>query len=540
MDKAATRYDYVIAGGGSAGCVLAARLSEDPDIRVLLIEAGSSDSHPMIHIPAGFTKLAGPRVNWGYKTVPQRHLNDREMWYPQGRTLGGGSSINAMIYTRGHAADYDRWAREGCDQWSYDQVLPYFRKAEANSRLNNVYHGIDGPLSVSDPISPREITRAFLKAAQDTGARFTPDFNGESQTGVGFHQTTTVRGRRASAAVCYLHPARSRPNLDVATRATTTRLLIEKGRAVGVRYRQDRNGEEQEVRADREVLVTSGAIGSPKLLMLSGIGRPDHLRGHGIDVVHELTGVGENLQDHLDCYVTAYCDGPHSYFGTDRYFEQAWWALQYILFGNGPATTNVVEAGGFVSVDPASEIPDTQLHFLPAFVIEHGMVRVKDYGISLYTNFLRPHSRGNVRLRSADPGAAPLIDPGYFSAEEDRRMAVEALKYAREILARPAIAKYLKGEHMPGPDVRTDAELLDYARAWAKTDYHPVGTCRMGEDAEAVVDQRLRVRGVEGLRVCDSSVMPSEISGNTNAPTIMIAERAAEMIKADAAGARAA
>jgi choline dehydrogenase-like flavoprotein len=516
--------------------VLAARLSE-ADATVLLLEAGPADTHPYIHIPAGFTKLGGPRVNWGFRTVPQPHLNDRDMWYPQGKTLGGGSSINAMIYTRGHRSDYDGWAAAGAEGWSYEEVLPYFRKAEANRRFSNRYHGASGPLAVSDPISPIPITAAFIRAAQEAGIAYNPDFNGAEQEGVGYHQTTTRNGRRASAAVCYLRPALGRRNLTVKTRTHVSRVIVEHGRAVGVEYRQHGSAGPQRATASQEVIVTGGAIGSPKLLLLSGIGPAAHLRQHAIPVVLDRAGVGENLQDHLDCYTVYDCNGPHSYYGVDQRVRQAWWALQYLLFRNGPVTTNIVEAGAFVTVDPASSAPDIQLHFLPAYVVDHGMMRIPGYGVCLYSNLLRPRSRGSVRLASADPAAHPLIDPNYLADPYDARMAVAGLKLTREVMAAPSMRPFLARERMPGADTTSDADLAAYVRAWAKTDYHPVGTCKMGTDALAVVDPKLRVHGIDRLRVCDSSVMPNEISANTNAPTIMIAERAAEFILASAGAA---
>jgi len=524
-------YDYVIAGGGWAGCVLAARLSEG-GAKVLLLEAGYPDSHPFIHVPAGFTKLSGPRVNWGYRTVPQKHLDNREMWYPQGKTLGGGSSINAMIYSRGQPEDYDGWSVPG---WSYEEVLPYFRKAEGNRRFADRYHGTDGPLAVSDPISPLPISAAFVRAAQQAGIPYNPDFNGATQEGVGYHQTTTRDGRRGSAAVSYLRPVRDRRNLTVVTRAMVHRILIENGRAIGIEYaRAAAKGLERAI-ASQEVIVTAGAIGSPKLLMLSGVGPAAHLKSLDIDVVADIPGVGENLQDHLDCYTVYDCNGPHSYYGVDQHLKQAWWALQYMLFRNGPVTTNIVEAGAFVTRDGQSATPDIQLHFLPAYVVDHGLMRIPGYGVCLYSNLLRPKSRGTVRLRSKAVEEPPLIDPNYLADPYDRRMAVEGLKLAREVMATPAFKPFLDKERMPGPSVRTDAELAAYVRQWAKTDYHPVGTCKMGTDEYSVVSPELKLRGIERLRVCDSSVMPNEISANTNAPTIMIAEKAADIILADAA-----
>jgi choline dehydrogenase len=529
----AKSYDYIITGGGAAGCVLAARLSAS-DATVLLIEAGPPDSHPFIHMPAGFTKLSGPRVNWGYRTAPQKHLNNRDMWYPQGRTLGGGSSINAMIYTRGHRTDYDRWVAAGAVGWGYEEVLPYFRKAESNSRFSNRYHGTDGPLAVSDPISPLKITAAFIRAAQEAGVPYNSDFNGAEQEGVGYHQTTTRDGRRGSAAVSYLRPVQSRKNLTVITNAQVRRIVIEKARATGIEYRLDGSPDIQRANASQEIIVTSGAIGSPKLLMLSGVGPADLLKSVGVQTATDLPGVGENLQDHLDCYTVYDCNGPHSYYGVDQYLKQAWWGMQYLLFRNGPVTTNIVEAGAFVRADPASDIPDTQLHFLPAYVVDHGMMRIHGYGVCLYTNRLRPKSRGTVRLASADPDKAPLIDPNYLSDPDDLRMAIEGLRFARQIMSSPSMKPLLACERMPGSEKVLDADLGSYIREWAKTDYHPVGTCKMGTDPLSVVDPQLRVRGIDRLRVCDSSVMPLEISANTNAPTIMIAEKAADLILASA------
>jgi choline dehydrogenase-like flavoprotein len=521
-------HDYIVAGGGSAGCVLAARLSES-GADVLLLEAGYADSHPLIHVPAGFTKLSGPRVNWGFRTVPQKHLNNRDMWYPQGKTLGGGSSINAMIYTRGHRDDYEDWKASGADGWGYDDVLPYFRKAEDNVRLANRYHGTGGPLRVSDPISPLPITATFIRAAQRAGLAYSHDFNGAEQEGVGYHQTTTRDGRRGSAAVSYLRPARGRRNLTVITRAQVLRVVVERDRAVGVEYSLQ-DGARTEARASREVIVTAGAIGSPKLMMLSGIGPAGHLRQHGIEVKADIPGVGENLQDHLDCYTVYDLNGPHSYYGVDQYLKQAGWALQYALFRSGPVTTNIVEAGAFARVDPDSRRPDTQLHFLPAYVVDHGMMRIKGYGVSLYSNLLRPRSVGTVRLASGQPADHPLIDPNYLADPHDRRMAVEGLKLARDVMSQKDFAPFLARERMPGPQAQTDEDLATYVREWAKTDYHPVGTCKMGVDELSVVTPELRVRGIEALRVCDSSIMPNEISANTNAPTIMIAEKAADLI----------
>ena len=522
-------YDYIITGAGPAGCVLANRLTEDSGVRVLVIEAGSSDRHPFMQIPAGYTKLSGPKTTWGYHTVPQRGLNGRTLWYPQGRALGGGSSINAMIYTRGSRSDYDRWSANGCTSWSYEDCLPFFKRAECNQRLADEFHGINGPLAVSDPIGPHRLTYAFLKAAQQSGIFLTSDFNGARQDGVGLYQTTTLRGRRASAAVCYLRPALARPNLNVITSAIVDRIVFEGRRATGVVLRQAGKAP-RAIRATREVLVTSGAIGSPKLLMLSGVGPGKRLRSLGIEVKHDSPEVGQNLQDHLGVAITAECSGPYSFFGRDQWGRQVWWTVQYLLFGTGPLTTNVVEAGAYVRTASVESEPDAQLHFMPALVMNHGMDRVPKYGVTLNTNVLRPRSVGSVSLASTNPDAPPLIDPNFLADPDDLRRGVEALKIAREILQAPAIARFLRTGTC-SVDGLDDAGLSAFLRRFGKTDYHPVGTCRMGGDPDSVVDPELKVRGVEGLRVCDSSVMPTEIRGNTNAPTIMVAERAADLIR---------
>lgn len=523
-------FDYVIVGGGPAGCVLASRLTETPDTHVLLLEAGGRDWHPFIHIPAGYTKFGASQYNWSMATIPQKNLNNREVWYPQAKILGGGSSINAMIYMRGARSDYDEWAALGCDDWSYEKVLPYFRKAEGNQRLADRFHGTDGPLTVSDPISPHPVTCTLVRAVQQLGIPFTPDFNGERQEGVGIHQTTTRNGRRASAAVTYLRPAMKRPNLTVRTNVLVEKILVKGGRATGVRFRSGNTVET--VNAGREILLTSGAIGSPKLLMLSGIGPAEHLHSLGIEVTHEMPGVGQNLQEHLNFPVTGEASGPYTYFGADQWLKQTWWALQYLLYGNGPLTTNVGEAGGFVRTSPDLDAPDVQIHLMGALVLPHGINRLAAYGVTVGSNVLRPRSRGTVRLRSTDPTANPLIDPNFFDDPYDVEHGLAGIEFARSILKAPALAKILKREIMPGPDVRTRDDLIAFARREGKMDYHPVGTCKMGVDAMAVVDQKLRLRGLDGLRVCDSSVMPTQISGNTNAPTIMIAERAAEFVTA--------
>lgn len=521
-------YDYVVIGAGPAGCVLAARLTENPKLSVLLLESGPRDRHPFIHIPAGYAKLKPTSLNWGYSTVPQAHLDNRTLWYPQGRVVGGGSSINAMIYTRGAKSDYDEWAAAGCSEWSYEKVLPTFVSAENNARLSSPYHGNDGPLCVSDPISPHPITREMVKAVQQMGVPFTADFNGERQDGVGFHQTTTFRGRRASAAVCYLKPALGRPNLTLVSGATVERIVFEGRRATQVRFFQGRK--QCAVGVGAEVLVTSGAIGSPKLMMLSGVGPAADLRRLGIDVVADLPGVGENLQEHFNVPVVAELNGPLSYYGRDQLWRQGLWTLQYLLYGTGPLTTTVGEAGAFIRTEPTRDAPDVQVHLMAAPVMPHGIERIAGYGITVASNVLRPRSRGTVKLRSRNAADPPLIDPNFLDDPDDLARGIAGLEFTRALLETPALRKLVKAELVPGPTVRTQSDLVAFVRRTGKMDYHPVGTCRMGVDSSAVVDQQLRVTGLDNVRVCDSSVMLTQISGNTNAPTIMIAERASQFI----------
>lgn len=525
-------YDYIITGGGSAGCVLASRLSENPEVKVLLLEAGNPDSNPLIHMPAGFAKLTGESATWGYSTVPQKHLDNREMWYPQGRVMGGGSSINAQVYTRGHAMDYNEWSdEEGCEGWSYEDVLPYFRKAEDNIRLNNQYHGAGGPLKVSDPV-PHPLTSTFVRAAQQAGYDYSPDFNGEKQEGFGYYQVTNRGGKRCSAAAAYIKPALGRKNLSVITKATVTKIIIRNSRAVGVEYIKRGSKEVHQEFSSREVLVTSGAVGSPKLLMLSGIGPAEHLRSVGVEVVHDLPAVGENFHDHMDVFVVSECRGDFSFDKYKPLHMNAWAGLQYLLFKTGPVASNLCDGGGFWYADDQARSPDIQFHFLPGSGLEHGLKKIRN-GVTLNSALLRPKSRGTVRLATNAPLAAPLIDPNFWAEEYDRKMSVEGFKLAREIMAQPAFKPFLKEESMPGREIRTDAQIMDYARQFSKTDYHPVGACKMGDvnDERTVVDPDLRVVGLQGLRVVDSSIMPCVVSSNTNAPTIMIAEKAADLIK---------
>ena len=493
-------------------------------------EAGGSDRHPYIHAPAGFAKLTGTSHTWGYSTAPQREIDGREMWYPQGRVLGGGSSINAMIYARGNPRDYDGWAAAGCPGWAYADVLPYFKRPEDNERFHNAYHGSGGPLGVSDPVRPLAISAAYVRAAQQAGLPYNPDFNGAAQEGCGYYQVTNRHARRCSAVVAFLRPALGRRNLTVRTRALATRVVLENGRAVGVDC-GGRRGKAERVRAAREVIVSAGAIGSPKLLMLSGIGRGDDLRALGIDVVHDLPGVGQNLQDHFDVYVVSECRGDFSYDKVLRPHRTLWATLQYLLFRQGPIASTLIDAGGFWYADPDAPAPDIQMHFVLGSGLEYGLAKLRGAGVTLNSCFSRPRARGTVTLRASDPRTPPAIDPNYWGDPYDREMSLRGFRLAREIMAQEAFRPFILCERYPGPDVQSDADIAAYARKVGKTDFHPVGTCKMGQDDMAVVDPALKVRGLDNLRVIDSSVMPLLTTGNTNAPTIMVAEKGADHVR---------
>ncbi|UCA44418.1 GMC family oxidoreductase [Pseudochrobactrum sp. XF203] len=523
-------YDYIITGAGPAGCVLANRLSEDSDVKVLLLEAGGSDRNPLFHMPAGFAKMTKGVASWGWQTVPQKHMKGRVLRYTQAKVIGGGSTINAQLYTRGNAADYDLWAEEdGCKGWSYREVLPYFKRAEDNQRFADDYHAYGGPLGVSMPVSALPICDAYIRAGQELGIPYNHDFNGKTQAGVGFYQLTQRNRRRSSAALAYLEPVKNRKNLTIRLGAAVTRIVLEGSRAVGVEIATAKGTEI--IRAEREVLVCSGAIGSPKLLLQSGIGPADHLKSVGVSVQHDLAGVGSNMQDHLDLFVISECTGDHTYDNVAKLHRTLWAGLEYVLFRSGPVASSLFETGGFWYADPQARSPDIQFHLGLGSGIEAGVAKLKNAGVTLNSAYLHPRSRGTVRLRSADPAAAPLIDPNYWSDPHDVKMSIEGLKIAREIFNQAALKPFILAEKLPGKQVVSDQDLFDYGCANAKTDHHPVGTCKMGTGEDAVVGLDLKVHGLEGLRVCDSSVMPRVPSCNTNAPTIMVGEKAADIIR---------
>ncbi len=524
-------FDYLIIGGGSAGCVLAARLSEDPAVNVCLLEAGGGDRNPLYHLPAGFAKMTKGLGSWGWQTVPQRHMQGRVFNYTQAKVIGGGSSLNAQIYTRGNAQDYDEWCQMGCDGWGYEDVLPYFRKAEDNDTYDNRYHGKGGPLGVSQPAAPLPICEAYFEAAAALGIPRNHDVNGEQQDGVAYYQLTQRHARRSSAAMAYLAPNLARANLTVKTGAQVRRIMVAAGRATGVELMDGTC-----LTATTEVILSSGAIGSPRLLQLSGIGPANLLQELGIPVVLDQPQVGENLQDHLDLYCISELSGPYSY---DRYAKPhmaALAGLQYLFTRKGPVASSLFETGGFWYADPDARSPDIQFHLGLGTGIEKGVAAMPQGGVTLNSCYLRPRSRGTVKLASSDPTQAPLIDPNYLQDPRDREMSIRGLKLTQAIMAQAPLAKYVLAERLPGPDVKTDQDYFNFICAHSKTSHHCAGTCRMGVDPGAVVDPRLRVNGIAGLRVVDNAIMPVVISSNTNAAAIMIGEKAADMIRADARG----
>jgi choline dehydrogenase len=527
-------FDYVIVGAGSAGCVLANRLSADGKNSVLLLEAGPRDTNLWIHVPLGYGRLFKEKtVNWMYQTEPEPGLDGRSVFQPRGKVLGGSSSINGLLYVRGQHEDYDRWRQHGNHGWGFDDVLPYFKKAEDQQRGADDFHGAGGPLPVSDLGHPDPLSAAFIAAAAETGLPKNPDFNGASQEGAGFFQTTTRHGRRASAAVAYLGSAKGRNNLRVETSALAQRIMFDGRRAAAVEYRQA--GTLRTARARKEIVVSGGALNSPQLLQLSGVGPAELLRKHGIDVVLDAPGVGHDLQDHLQVRVVMRCSQAITLNDVvNSPIRKILTGLQYAAFRTGPLTIAAGTSGAFFKTNPRLATPDIQIHFLPFSTDKMGEKLHPFSGFTASVCQLRPESRGSLRIGNADPAAPPEIRINYLSTEVDRSANVEGLKILRKILQAPALSPYVVEEVDPSAKVVTDEALLSYCRARGSTIYHPTSTCRMGNDPLAVVDQRLRLRGIEGLRVVDASVMPDLVSGNTNAVVIMIAEKASDMILEDA------
>jgi choline dehydrogenase-like flavoprotein len=521
-------YDYIVIGGGSAGCVVTQRLVEAGK-GVLLLEAGPADNHPFVHIPGTFVRLFGTRRTYMYKSEAEPGLKGRPMYVPQGRTLGGGSSVNAMIYIRGQAQDYDNWADMGAEGWSYAEMLPVFRRCEANQRLAGPYHGTEGRLHVSDTRYRHPLSYAFLRAAQEAGVPYTHDFNGADQAGAGFFQTTTREGKRGSTAATYLASVRGRQNLTIRTEAAIEAILLENGAAAGVRYRTA-DGALQEASAREEVILCAGGIGSPKVLQLSGIGPAAHLAALGIAVRHDLPGVGENYQDHISAPVYGGLEAPMSLFGQDKGLRSIRNGLEYLLTRRGLLSSNIVECGAFVDTGGAGR-PDVQIHFTPTLVGDVGRAPPAGHGVTINPCILRPTSRGTVRLRSAEPRDPVVLNANALATRADVDTLIRGVRLSRRILRAPSLAKLPMREILPSSEENVSDELLEsHVRTVAKTVFHPVGTCRMGHDALAVVDPRLRVHGVPRLRIADASVMPQLISGNTNAAAVAIGERCADFL----------
>jgi choline dehydrogenase len=532
-------FDFIVIGAGSAGCVLANRLTESGRYSVLLLEAGGRDRNPWIHIPLGYGKLfTNPKVNWLYQSEPEPELNGRQIIQPRGKVLGGSSSINGLLYVRGQREDFDHWRQLGNAGWSFEDVLPYFKKSEDQERGADDLHGAGGPLCVSDVSEPHPLCEAFIEASEQAGFPRNDDFNGPDQEGAGYFQLTARNGRRSSTATGYLKLARKRANLTIVSDALTTRILMSGRRATGVEYRV--GGETRVAQAKGEVILSAGAFGSPQIMQLSGLGPAAVLRSHGIEVVADMPGVGADLQDHFQVRIQYRCTEPITMNDVINDWRQRVSAgLRYALFRKGMLTIGAGYAGGFFRTDPALATPDVQVHFIIFSAEKIGANLHPFPGFIASICQLRPESRGHVRIKSADPAAAPAIQPLYMSARSDRDTMVRGMQLLRRIMGQPAMLRYIAEERLPGPLCQSEAEMLAYARETGTTIFHPTSTCRMGPDANAVVDERLRVRGIEGLRVVDGSVMPTVVSGNTNAAIVMIGEKGAEMILQDAASAPA-
>lgn len=526
-------FDYIVIGAGSAGCAVASRLSEDPANRVLLLEAGPKDRNIWIHIPIGYYRNILSPLSWGYETEPDEGIAGRSIIWPRGKVLGGTSSINGLVYIRGQKQDYDHWRQLGNEGWGYEEVLPFFKKAEDQERGAGPYHGVGGPLKVSDIRDRREICDAFIEAAVEAGIPRNDDFNGAEQEGVGNFQTTSHNGRRCSSYVGYLKPVQGRSNLRIESEAMVLNLEFEGKRATTVRYSQ--NGVEKTAHAAGEIIISGGAINSPQILQLSGVGPGGLLKEHGIDVVHDAPGVGADLQDHYQSRLVIKLNRPLSVNDEVRSIAgKAKTGLRYILQRKGPMTFSAGHVCVFTTVLPQSATPDMQIHFIPFSAVKLGGDLHPFPGVTVSVCQLRPESRGEVMIKSPDPLVHPRITPNYLSTDYDRQIMIEGLKAARRIVAQPSFAKYVESEFEPGDEAGNDDALLAFAREKGNTIFHPTSTCRMGDDERAVVDERLRVRGVEGLRVADASIMPTVVSGNTNAPAIMIGEKCAHMILEDA------